>query len=193
MTVDVFDSDKLSDDEHLGSLDLDLAEIQSSASREVWYDLDKVGKIKIQTTWFPVSTKVGDTNTMKSSRVLNIFIGKIFTEKLKIDEEKQYLSISIETEKDKKISKAVQVNNRDFGIINEGFMIMMRNKEQKMNIKLINNNEELCQKYISISEFDEEVVHSLSINSVKVDINIKSGFLNIFQYNLGFGGIRVYL
>ena len=41
--MDVFDSDKLSEDEHLGSLDLDLDLIQSSSSKEVWYDLDKVG------------------------------------------------------------------------------------------------------------------------------------------------------
>ena len=95
MGVDVFDSDKLSDDEHLGSLDLDLDLIQSSSSKEVWYDLDKVGKIKIQTTWFPVSTKRMEDNIMKSSKVLSIFVGKIYAVKLKAEEEKQYLSISI--------------------------------------------------------------------------------------------------
>ena len=191
--MDVFDSDKLSEDEHLGSLDLDLDLIQSSSSKEVWYDLDKVGKIKIQTTWLPVSTKVGDTNTntMKSSKVLNIFIGKIFSEKLKTEEEKQYISISIETEKDKKISKIVQVNSKGYGIINEGFMIMMRNKEQKINIKLINNNEELCQKYILISEFDEEVAHSLSINSAKV-YKIQGLLILLIICNLGVGGIRLH-
>ena len=49
------------------------------------------------------------------------------------------------------------------GILNEGFMIMMRNQEQKINVKIINNNEELCQKYISISasDFKEDVVHLL--------------------------------
>ena len=174
MTVDVFDSDKLSDDEHLGSLDLDLTEIQSSSSsKEVWYDLDKVGQIKIQATWFPVSTKGDEDTTMKTSKVLNIFAGKIFADKLKTEEEKQYLSISIETEKDKKISKIVQVNGKGIGIINEGFMIMMRNQEQKINIKIVNNNEELCQKYISISDFDEDVVHSISINSSKVGMRIR--------------------
>ena len=91
----------------------------------------------------------------------------MFAQKLKTEEEKQYLSISIETEKDKKVSKIVQVDSKGYGTINEGFMIMMRNKEQKINIMLINNNEELCQKYISISEFDEEDTHSISINSAK--------------------------
>ena len=112
--MDVFDSDKLSDDEHLGSLDLDLDLIQSSSSKEVWYDLDKVGKIKIQTTWFPVSvsTKRMEDKSMKSSKVLSIFVGKICSVKLKAEEEKQYLSISIEAEKDKKVSKVIQVDSK---------------------------------------------------------------------------------
>ena len=168
MGVDVFDSDKLSDDEHLGSLDLDLDLIQSSSSKEVWYDLDKVGKIKIQTTWFPVSTKRMEDKSMKSSKVLSIFVGKICSVKLKAEEEKQYLSISIEAEKDKKVSKIIQVDSKGEGILNEGFMIMMRNQEQKINIKIINNNEEFCQKYISISDYREDVVHLMSINSEKV-------------------------
>ena len=163
MGVDVFDSDKLSDDEHLGSLDLDLDLIQSSSSKEVWYDLDKVGKIKIQTTWFPVSTKRMEDKSMKSSKVLSIFVGKICSVKLKAEEEKQYLSISIEAEADQKVSKIIQVDSKGEGILNEGFMIMMRNQEQKINVKIINNNEELCQKYISISasDFKEDVVHLL--------------------------------
>ena len=168
MGVDVFDSDKLSDDEHLGSLDLDLDLIQSSSSKEVWYDLDKVGKIKIQTTWFPVSTKRMEDKSMKSSKVLSIFVGKICSVKLKAEEEKQYLSISIEAEKDKKVSKIIQVDSKGEGILNEGFMIMMRNQEQKINIKIINNNEEFCQKYISISDYREDVVHLMSINSEMV-------------------------
>ena len=65
----------------------------------------KVGQIKIQATWFPVSTKCDEDTTMRTSKVLNIFVGKIFADKLKTEEEKQYLSISIETEKDKKVSK----------------------------------------------------------------------------------------
>ena len=192
MTVDVFDSDKLSDDEHLGSLDLDLTEIQSSSSsKEVWYDLDKVGQIKIQATWFPVSTKGDEDKTMKTSKVLNIFAGKIFADKLKTEEEKQYLSISIETEKDKKISKIVQVDGKGFGVINEGFMIMMRNQEQKINIKIVNNNEELCQKYISISDFDEEAVHSININSAKVKMKIRVySYINSMQS--GFSEIGVH-
>ena len=181
LTVDVFDSDKLSEDELLGSLDIDLDNIQSETSKELWYDFDKVGKMKIQKTWFPVSTIEGDNNVIKLSKVLSVFVGKIVFEKLNSEEEKQNVSISIDTEKDKKTSKIVQVNIAGEAVINEGFMMMMRNKEQKIIIKIVENTEEVCQKTISIPKFEEGVVHLVSVNSEKVTFPFKISLFDELQ------------
>ena len=95
--------------------------------------------------------------------------------------QKQNVSISIDTEKDKKTSKIVQVNIAGEAVINEGFMMMMRNKEQKIIIKIVENNEEVCQKTISIPKFEEGVVHLVSVNSVKVTFPFKISLFDELQ------------
>ena len=168
--VDIFDSDKLSDDEHLGSVELNVDNIRSSVFQDGWFDLDNTSKIRMRTSWLPVGEQVNTSNKM--SKILSIFVGKIKNKSCD-NNEKLSLRVDIETDKDRKSSKVVEENEEGEFIFSEGFMLIMRQSEQQFCLKIMDaqDNSKICQKFFSMIE---DTMGQVLLEELKTEQVIKS-------------------
>ena len=149
--VDIFDYDKGSADDHLGSVVLDVENIRSSVFQDRWFALDNTSKIRMRTSWLPVGGQVNSSS--KLSKILSIFVGKIKNKSCN-NNGKLSLRIDIETDKDRKSSKVVEGNKEGAFIFSEGFMLIMGKSEQQFCLKVMDakNNSRICQKFFSMRE-----------------------------------------
>ena len=163
--VDVFDSDKFSDDEHLGHVSIDVEKIRESQMQNVWYDVGNCGKLKVRSSWIPVKEISKKEGEESKSMVLSLFVGKIVNRK----KEKLIVRVEIETEKEKVETKSVQQNDSGEIVFNEGFLLMLNKREKKFLIKLFDAeaNVKIGQEYVSIRSNTDEKIQEYKISKVK--------------------------
>ena len=148
MTVSIYDSDKLSEDEYLGTVELELETIKESQFQDVWFDLENSGKIKLRTCWYDVSREDED----RAPRILSGFVGS-----LKSDgrlPEDPGLQITLETEDNTFSSRVVASGGEGRIVFNEGFMLMIKTNEKKCCLKILSseNGAKLGQRYLNFWE-----------------------------------------
>ena len=168
INIDVFDSDKLSEDENLGSVSIDVEHIKENHVLNEWYDLGNCGKLRIKIIWTPIIVEEEGKENLEvgKSMILSLFMGKLFNRKYK--EEKLVVKLEIESEKDKVVSKCVEQDDDGFVVFNEGFMLMMKKREKKFLIKIfdVQNNTKIGQEYVTINNCPDDKVQGYKIDKV---------------------------
>ena len=164
VTVSIYDSDKLSEDEYLGTVELQMETIKEAQFQDVWFDLENSGKIKIRTCWYDVT----EENEYRAARIISGFIGSLKTDG-RLTEEISGLQISVETEDNTFSSKVVQPSGNGRITFNEGFMLMIKSNEKKFCIKILDseNGTKLGQRYFSLWEI-KKLPKCLEIETEKV-------------------------
>ena len=168
LSVCIYDSEKLSDDEYLGTVQLQLEAIKEAQFQDVWFDLESSGKIKIRTCWYDVSQE----NQHGAARIIAGFIGTIKADGRSESSESSGLQILVETEDNNFSSKVVESDNGR-NVFNEGFMLMTKISEKKICLKIIDseNGIQLGKRYLNLWEI-KKLPKCLEINTEKVNINI---------------------
>ena len=164
ITIDVFDADKFSDDEHLGNVSIGVEQIRESQLQNVWYDLGNCGKLRVKSSWIAVKEDSKQEGEESKSMVLSLFVGKILNRK----KEKLIVRVEIETEKEKVETKSAQQNDAGEIVFNEGFLLMLKKREKKFLIKLFDAeaNVKIGQEYVSIRSNSDENIHEYKISKV---------------------------
>ena len=171
IAIDVFDADKFSEDEHLGNVSIDVEQIKESQLQNVWYDLGNCGKLRIRSSWIAVKEDSKLEGEESKSMVLSLFVGKILNRK----KEKLIVKVEIETEKEKVETKAVQQNDDGEIVFNEGFLLMLKKREKKFLIKLIDTeaNLKIGQEFVNIRNSTDEKIHEYKISKVTTSFSFK--------------------
>ena len=166
LTVSIYDSDKLSDDEYLGTVQLQLDHIKEAQFQDVWFDLESPGKIKIRTCWYDVTQE----NEHGTARIIAGFIGTVKADGRQESAESSGLQILVETEDNNFSSKVVESENGKT-VFNEGFMLMNKISEKKFCLKIMDseNGVKLAQRYLNLWEI-KKLPKCLEINTEKVTI-----------------------
>ena len=164
MTVSIYDSDKLSEDEYLGTVELELETVRESQFQDVWFDLlENSGKIKLRTCWYDVSRE----DEGRAPRIISGFVGSMKTDVGRLPEDLG-IQITVETEDNSFSSKVVRSENGRI-VFNEGFMLMIKIKEKKCCVKIIDseNGAKLGQRYLNHREI-RKMPKYLEIETEKV-------------------------
>ena len=150
--INIFDSDKFSEDDNLGSVRIDLEKVKNNIYQDEWYDLENMGKLKVKTSWLDITTETNQLTSENTIKVLSVFLGVIYEKGFKI-EEKLTLKIEAEAGNDIRSSKSLEQNDIGETILNESFMLVTRGKEDSLTLKLTDSEEnyELGKKIIKLS------------------------------------------
>ena len=154
--IDIFDSDSLSEDEHLGQTVLDVKTAQHSKIQDLWINLNNSGKLHLKTTWYDILEEPKDSDwTAKSSKVLSVYIGKVSVVSSSKALDRQ-IKVTLDLESESLSSKTVapEEDGTTF-TINESFLSLVDKHCKRFTFKVIDTEE---AKKLGQTSFEVEEV-----------------------------------
>lgn len=185
LKIELFDSDKLSEDDFLGETLMEVGEVAEKKGGKDWYKLGGVetGWIHLETAWLVTTADAQESiSTMGASGMVSIFVGNI---NLNLKRLPTLIKLEISINGETKESKDIMEIEKERGkfAVNEGYVFVIEKIQEELEAKIINvdEDEDLGTVIFNVADLQQKDeltmnVEHFTVDNSKVDAGIEMAF-----------------